>query len=191
MSPPDGYKDGGALSNALGGALGGRVFGAQHIQQLQVIQRLQAQRAAMLAARATTATGTNATQVVAATTPATTTVTAVSPTPSAQSGQAVCTECAECAECAAKQMQDEGKFFLKKYLTVLVITNRKISITFYRFLSETIKGEGHFTATLHNLLFCVDIVYLIKCIKLPLKNQISLFYIRFTFEQPFIYRICI
>ncbi len=52
LSPPEGYKDGGSLSNALGGALGGHVFGAQHMQQLQVIQRLQAQRAAMLAARA-------------------------------------------------------------------------------------------------------------------------------------------
>uniref|UniRef100_A0A182IMY5 Uncharacterized protein n=1 Tax=Anopheles atroparvus TaxID=41427 RepID=A0A182IMY5_ANOAO len=36
LSPPEGYKDGsGLLDNALGGALGGHVFGAQHIQQLQ------------------------------------------------------------------------------------------------------------------------------------------------------------
>lgn len=70
------------------GALGGHVFGAQHIQQLQVIQRLQQQRAAMLAAKA------------------------------AQSNQqvssGVCVECAECSECAAKQFQ-EGKKYKTKF----------------------------------------------------------------------------
>lgn len=99
LSPPEGYKDGGSLTNALGGALGGHVFGAQHMQQLQVIQRLQAQRAAMLAARAgqqgqTSQNLNNSGSIVDA------------------SQSAVCTECAECAECAAKQMQDDGELFL-------------------------------------------------------------------------------
>ncbi|XP_059621245.1 uncharacterized protein LOC132264923 [Phlebotomus argentipes] len=86
LSPPEGYKDGGALTNALGGALGGHVFGAQHIQQLQVIQKLQQQRAAMLAARGQ----------------------ATAPQQGdASMQQPVCMECAECAECAAKQMQEE------------------------------------------------------------------------------------
>lgn len=99
LSPPEGYKDGGSLSNALGGALGGHVFGAQHMQQLQVIQRLQAQRAAMLAARASNGQPGQTTQHVN------------NSGPIVDSNQsAVCTECAECAECAAKQLQDEGEF---------------------------------------------------------------------------------
>lgn len=123
LSPPEGYKDGGTLQNALSGALGGHVFGAQHIQQLQVIQRLQQQRAAMLAARASTQPG-------AATTPTpqtqgqqqqqppqqqsaaiqTTKSTVDLQTAQTQSAMAnVCTECAECAECAAKQLLDAGK----------------------------------------------------------------------------------
>lgn len=135
LSPPEGYKDGGKLANTLGNALGGHVFGAQHMQQLQVIQRLQAQRAAMLAARATngqtpqsaTSTG-NATgqpqQVVAKTTGA-----AVSSSTQQLGNNAslqqqqqqqqsmmdasnVCTECAECAECAAKQLQGNGELGL-------------------------------------------------------------------------------
>lgn len=98
LSPPEGYKDGGNLQAALGGALSGHVFGAQHIQQLQVIQRLQAQRAAMLAARA------NSGQPTAGQTiNQTGTGQHQSPAP------AVCTECAECAECAAKE--EEGKLF--------------------------------------------------------------------------------
>lgn len=82
LSPPDGYKDAGGnlIDSALQGALGGHVFGAQHIQQLQVIQRLQQQRAAMMAARANAQSETHL---------------------NAQTN--VCTECAECAECAAKQ----------------------------------------------------------------------------------------
>ncbi|GAB0092307.1 hypothetical protein DMENIID0001_072970 [Sergentomyia squamirostris] len=86
LSPPEGYKDGGALTNALGGALGGHVFGAQHIQQLQVIQKLQQQRAAMLAARGQNPGVQNEATI---------------------QQQPVCMECAECAECAAKQMQEE------------------------------------------------------------------------------------
>lgn len=105
LSPPEGYKDGsggvggagGKLSSALGGALGGHVFGAQHMQQLQVIQRLQAQRAAMLAARATNG------QQVQIQSSAVQQQQTIDP-----SLTTVCTECAECAECAAKQMQ--GKF---------------------------------------------------------------------------------
>ncbi|XP_037041361.1 uncharacterized protein LOC119078050 isoform X3 [Bradysia coprophila] len=96
LSPPEGYKDGGSLSNALGGALGGHVFGAQHMQQLQVIQRLQAQRAAMLAARASNGQQGQTAQNVNNSGPI------VDSNPST-----VCTECAECAECAAKQLQDE------------------------------------------------------------------------------------
>lgn len=90
LSPPEGYKDAGGnlIDSALQGALGGHVFGAQHIQQLQVIQRLQQQRAAMLAARAAAQSG-------------------------QQSNQSnVCVECAECAECAAKQFQEGKKIFL-------------------------------------------------------------------------------
>uniref|UniRef100_A0A336LMA7 CSON005635 protein n=1 Tax=Culicoides sonorensis TaxID=179676 RepID=A0A336LMA7_CULSO len=85
LSPPEGYKDAGGnlIDSALQGALGGHVFGAQHIQQLQVIQRLQQQRAAMLAAKA-------AAQLTH------------------QSAPNVCVECAECSECAAKQLQEES-----------------------------------------------------------------------------------
>lgn len=81
LSPPEGYKDAGGnlIDSALQGALGGHVFGAQHIQQLQVIQRLQQQRAAMLAAKAAA---------------------------NQQSSSNVCVECAECSECAAKQYQE-------------------------------------------------------------------------------------
>ena len=105
LSPPEGYKDGsGILDAALGGALGGHVFGAQHIQQLQVIQRLQQQRAAMLAARAAVVQGQPATPGTITTTPATSTTNNIQ-----NNNQAVCTECAECAECAAKQLLDEGK----------------------------------------------------------------------------------
>ncbi|XP_039430828.1 uncharacterized protein LOC120413919 isoform X2 [Culex pipiens pallens] len=129
LSPPEGYKDGsGLLDNALGGALGGHVFGAQHIQQLQVIQRLQQQRAAMLAARAAAGqqgqqtgstqtssggggTGASPAATAAATgqpaaAAATTTTIQQQPQTSPQQ-QTVCTECAECAECAAKQLHDE------------------------------------------------------------------------------------
>lgn len=132
LSPPEGYKDGsGLLDNALGGALGGHVFGAQHIQQLQVIQRLQQQRAAMLAARAAAGqqgqqtgstqtssggggTGASPAATAAATgqpaaAAATTTTIQQQPQTSPQQ-QTVCTECAECAECAAKQLHDEGRF---------------------------------------------------------------------------------
>lgn len=70
------------------GALGGHVFGAQHIQQLQVIQRLQQQRAAMLAAKAA--------QV------------------NQQASSSVCVECAECSECAAKQFQEGRKIIIVK-----------------------------------------------------------------------------
>lgn len=99
MSPPEGYKDGGSLTNALGGALGGHVFGAQHMQQLQVIQRLQAQRAAMLAARASNGQQGPTAQHVN------------NSGPIVDANQStVCTECAECAECAAKQLQEEGEF---------------------------------------------------------------------------------
>uniref|UniRef100_A0A182FSC6 Uncharacterized protein n=1 Tax=Anopheles albimanus TaxID=7167 RepID=A0A182FSC6_ANOAL len=115
LSPPEGYKDGsGLLDNALGGALGGHVFGAQHIQQLQVIQRLQQQRAAMLAARA--AAGQQGQQTGTAGQPGQpgSQPTSTAQTQSQQQQQqqqqaqsAVCTECAECAECAAKQMHDE------------------------------------------------------------------------------------
>ncbi|XP_055548546.1 uncharacterized protein LOC129732077 isoform X2 [Wyeomyia smithii] len=119
LSPPEGYKDGsGLLDNALGGALGGHVFGAQHIQQLQVIQRLQQQRAAMLAARAaagqqgqqtgstqTSQTGGSGSGGTGGT--GTGTGQAQPPPPPSQQQQTVCTECAECAECAAKQLHDE------------------------------------------------------------------------------------
>lgn len=123
LSPPEGYKDGGLLDNALSGALGNHVFGAQHIQQLQVIQRLQQQRAAMLAARAAAA---NSNSTSSTTTPITTTTAATAVTTTAttnntsqqqaplnavidQQQQTVCTECAECAECAAaKLMETEG-----------------------------------------------------------------------------------
>lgn len=109
LSPPEGYKDGsggvggagGKLSSALGGALGGHVFGAQHMQQLQVIQRLQAQRAAMLAARAT-----NGQQVQIQSQPS-----SVQQQTIDSSLTTVCTECAECAECAAKQMQGKHFFY--------------------------------------------------------------------------------
>lgn len=100
LSPPEGYKDGGAnLQQALGGALGGHIFGAQHIQQLQVIQRLQAQRAAMLAARASGPHSKASTAKLTATAEAA----------AAAAAANVCTECAECSECAAKQEHDEGK----------------------------------------------------------------------------------
>ncbi|XP_053691183.1 uncharacterized protein LOC128739710 [Sabethes cyaneus] len=123
LSPPEGYKDGsGLLDNALGGALGGHVFGAQHIQQLQVIQRLQQQRAAMLAARAAAGqqgqqTGSTQTSQTGGsgsggtggtgTTGTGQTQPPPPPPPSQQQQQTVCTECAECAECAAKQLHDE------------------------------------------------------------------------------------
>lgn len=104
MSPPEGYKDGGAnLQQALGGALGGHIFGAQHIQQLQVIQRLQAQRAAMLAARATAAAGANQSTVNNSRSTS-------SPVPQSTAANTICTECAECSECAAKQELDEGMY---------------------------------------------------------------------------------
>lgn len=102
LSPPEGYKDGGSLQAALGGALGNHVFGAQHIQQLQVIQRLQAQRAAMLAAARA---NTNQPQANA-------NASSINQTGQHQSsaaGPAVCTECAECAECAAKEGKPNGK----------------------------------------------------------------------------------
>ncbi|XP_062715996.1 uncharacterized protein LOC109426211 isoform X3 [Aedes albopictus] len=135
LSPPEGYKDGsGLLDNALGGALGGHVFGAQHIQQLQVIQRLQQQRAAMLAARA--AAGQQGQQTGGGTQTTSQTGTATGTGGAGAGGgsvggaggggggsggagqtaqqqqqqqqqQTVCTECAECAECAAKQLHDE------------------------------------------------------------------------------------
>lgn len=117
LSPPEGYKDGGAggdaslvgisasasanLQQALGGALGGHVFGAQHIQQLQVIQRLQAQRAAMMAARASANQGQIINQPVNVQHSAATAATAAS---------TVCAECAECAECAAKLNHEDGKY---------------------------------------------------------------------------------
>lgn len=103
LSPPEGYKDGGAnLQQALGGALGGHIFGAQHMQQLQVIQRLQAQRAAMLAARASV---NNSSQLNAS---------GHIPrgnqsSPQPPANNTVCTECAECTECASKQEHIEGK----------------------------------------------------------------------------------
>lgn len=110
LSPPEGYKDGGALQNALGGALGGHVFGAQHIQQLQVIQRLQQQRAAMLAARAgnqTTVPIVAGQPVIVPGAPTSTGGSQAQPVlVQNQVAQTVCTECAECAECAAKQLQD-------------------------------------------------------------------------------------
>lgn len=116
LSPPEGYKDGGGkLTNALGNALGGHVFGAQHMQQLQVIQRLQAQRAAMLAARATNgqtpATGGGSTGQPQSP-PTVSSATQQGNNGSVQQQQMmdssnVCTECAECAECAAKQLQGE------------------------------------------------------------------------------------
>lgn len=112
LSPPEGYKDAAALTNALGGALGGHVFGAQHIQQLQVIQRLQQQRAAMLAARSNNGhqQGTNNGNSVAGGTP--TQSAAVGAGGATQPYSQVCTECAECAECAAKQNQEDGKEIL-------------------------------------------------------------------------------
>lgn len=118
MSPPEGYKDGGAnLQQALGGALGGHIFGAQHIQQLQVIQRLQAQRAAMLAARATAAGSTPNRTVGSANNNNNNNNNARASTQSPLPAQVpssmpapntICTECAECSECAAKQEHDEG-----------------------------------------------------------------------------------
>lgn len=122
LSPPEGYKDGGLLDNALSGALGNHVFGAQHIQQLQVIQRLQQQRAAMLAARAaaansnSTSTSTTTTPITTATAVGTATTVVTDNTSQVplnavidQQQQTVCTECAECAECAAaKLMETEG-----------------------------------------------------------------------------------
>lgn len=113
LSPPEGYKDGGAggdgslvggisasatanLQQALGGALGGHVFGAQHLQQLQVIQRLQAQRAAMMAARASASQN----QIVNTQHSAA----------MASSASTVCAECAECAECAAKMNHEDGEW---------------------------------------------------------------------------------
>lgn len=110
LSPPEGYKDGGAnLQQALGGALGGHIFGAQHIQQLQVIQRLQAQRAAMLAARATAAGG-NPSQSSASVNNTRSSQSPVPQVASVPAANAICTECAECSECAAKQEHDEGNF---------------------------------------------------------------------------------
>lgn len=124
LSPPEGYKDGGKLANTLGNALGGHVFGAQHMQQLQVIQRLQAQRAAMLAARATngqaappsstTAGSAGQPQLVPATTGAVSSAAqqqqqgnngSLQQQQTMMDASNVCTECAECAECAAKQLQ--------------------------------------------------------------------------------------
>lgn len=115
LSPPEGYKDAAALSNALGGALGGHVFGAQHIQQLQVIQRLQQQRAAMLAARSNNQQqplpGTAAAVTGGAASPSGQTATGVGvDAKQLQQSAQVCTECVECAECAAKQMQDDGEY---------------------------------------------------------------------------------
>lgn len=119
LSPPEGYKDAAAL--ALGGALGGHVFGAQHIQQLQVIQRLQQQRAAMLAARNSQQPNNG----VAATPHPSQSATTTLPTNASSSSQSpynqVCTECAECAECAAKQ--DEGKIWAGKIWYLLKIWN--------------------------------------------------------------------
>lgn len=114
LSPPEGYKDGGAnLQQALGGALGGHIFGAQHIQQLQVIQRLQAQRAAMLAARATAAGG-NPNQSSGSTN--NNPRSSQSPVPQVPStvpaSNTICTECAECSECAAKQEHDDGMYYI-------------------------------------------------------------------------------
>jgi hypothetical protein len=107
LSPPEGYKDGSnaaLLDNALGGALGGHVFGAQHIQQLQVIQRLQQQRAAMLAAAQRGTPNIQPTSGAGQQQPGGTQV--------PQNMANVCTECAECAECAAKQMLDDGKWII-------------------------------------------------------------------------------
>lgn len=111
LSPPEGYKDGGSLTNALGSALGGHVFGAQHMQQLQVIQRLQAQRAAMLAARASNGGG-QQTPLPAQSQTQSAPVhgTIVSTAATSPITSSVCTECAECAECAAKQLQDDGMY---------------------------------------------------------------------------------
>lgn len=107
LSPPEGYKDAAALSNALSGALGGgHVFGAQHIQQLQVIQRLQQQRAAMLAAarnNSQAASNTNNGGSSSGTNPQ-----APPPPNSTAAVATACTECAACAECAATN-QDEGR----------------------------------------------------------------------------------
>lgn len=104
LSPPEGYKDGG-LQQALGGVLGGHIFGAQHIQQLQVIQRLQAKRAAMLAAQRANNNGTNQSG-------SSKNHPAPPPPPPPPSSQTICTECAECTECAAKQEHDEGMLCL-------------------------------------------------------------------------------
>lgn len=116
LSPPEGYKDGsGNLQQTLGGAFGGHIFGAQHIQQLQVIQRLQAQRAAMLAARANTQnqSSTNATSKTTTTKASESATTAAATAAIAASG--ICSECAECSECAAKQEHDDGKFRSEKF----------------------------------------------------------------------------
>lgn len=105
LSPPEGYKDGGAnLQQALGGALGGHIFGAQHIQQLQVIQRLQAQRAAMLAARATAH---NHSQSQNNSHARGSSGKSNASTDAATDNANICTECSECSECAAKK-EEEG-----------------------------------------------------------------------------------
>lgn len=114
LSPPEGYKDGGAnLQQALGGALGGHIFGAQHIQQLQVIQRLQAQRAAMLAARATAAGGNPNQSSGSINNNSRSSQSPVPQVPSSvPASNTICTECAECSECAAKQEHDDGMYYI-------------------------------------------------------------------------------
>lgn len=116
LSPPEGYKDGGAnLQQALGGALGGHIFGAQHIQQLQVIQRLQAQRAAMLAARATAANP-NQPTASANNNPRSAQSPVPQVAPAMPATNTICTECAECSECAAKQEHDEGMYYFCHFI---------------------------------------------------------------------------
>lgn len=107
LSPPEGYKDGSLLDNALSDALSNHVFGAQHIQQLQVIQRLQQQRAAMLAARAAASASSQQQQ----------TPQQQQPQPQQQQTQQqnviidpqqgeICPECTQCSECAAAKLAE-------------------------------------------------------------------------------------
>lgn len=121
LSPPEGYKDGG-LQQALGGVLGGHVFGAQHIQQLQVIQRLQAQRAAMLAAQQKPS-ATNAASSNMSGSMKNHPIPQPPPPPTSLPPQepAICTECAECTECAQSE-HDEGKFCFVFVVFVLALS---------------------------------------------------------------------
>lgn len=112
------------LQQALGGALGGHVFGAQHLQQLQVIQRLQAQRAAMMAARASAA---NQGQMINQ---------SLNPqhtaSMAATAASTVCAECAECAECAAKLNHEDGKYiFLCTFVSPFLAKVKNVEIVFF------------------------------------------------------------